>query len=56
LGQATGAPTSTYAANYSIVTETGNNNSAINKLGINMYQVTQDGLNYGFGGYKTSIC
>jgi hypothetical protein len=28
-----------------------------NKLGINMCQVTQDGLNYGFGGYKTrSIC
>jgi hypothetical protein len=24
-----------------------------NKLGINMCQVTQDGLNYGFGGYKT---
>jgi hypothetical protein len=26
------------------------------KLGINMYLVTQDGLNYGFGAIKTSVC
>jgi hypothetical protein len=48
----TGAPTSTYAANYSIVTETGNNNSAtIQQTGDkHVSEVTQDGLNYGFWG------
>jgi hypothetical protein len=51
----TGAPTSTYAANYSIVTETGNNNSAtIQQTGDkHVSEVTQDGLNYGFGAIKT---
>jgi hypothetical protein len=44
-----------HAANYSIVTETGNNNSAtIQQTGDkHVSEVTQDGLNYGFGAIKT---
>jgi hypothetical protein len=45
-------------ANYSIVTETGNDNSAnIMQTGDkHVSEVTQDGHNYGFGGYKTKRC
>jgi hypothetical protein len=52
---AQGAPVSPYAASYSIVTETGNDNSAnIMQTGDkHVSEVTQDGHNYGFGGYKT---
>jgi hypothetical protein len=48
------APVSPYAASYSIVTETGNDNSAnIMQTGDkHVSEVTQDGHNYGFGGYK----
>jgi hypothetical protein len=51
---AQGAPVS-YTASYSIVTETGNDNSAnIMQTGDkHVSEVTQDGHNYGFGGYKT---
>jgi hypothetical protein len=54
-GPGTTNSTSTYAANYSIVTETGNNNSAtIQQTGDkHVSEVTQDGLNYGFGAIKT---
>jgi hypothetical protein len=54
VGQNNRTPTSTYAANYSIVTETGNNNSATIEQTRDKHvsEVTQDGLNYGFGGYK----
>jgi hypothetical protein len=56
---AQGAPVSPYAASYSIVTETGNDNSAnIMQTGDkHVSEVTQDGHNYGFGGYKKrSVC
>jgi hypothetical protein len=47
-------PTSTYAANYSIVTETGNNSCYYSaNWDKHVSEVTQDGLNYGLGGYKT---
>jgi hypothetical protein len=55
---AQGAPVSPYAANYSIVTETGNDNSAnIMQTGDkHVCEVTQDGHNYGFVGIKRSVC
>jgi hypothetical protein len=53
---AQGAPVSSNAANYSIVTETGNNNSAnIMQTGDKHVQVTQDGQIMVLVGIKTKF-